>query len=106
MDYRILGPLEVYADGEPVALGGRRQRALLALLLLNANRVVARTRLLDELWDDEADDHALRVCVSRLRKALGTDAIETRPPGYVLHVAPGELDLDRFRQLVERRPAA
>src|SRR3954452_25198672 len=99
MDYRILGPLEVHADGEPVAICGRRQRALLALLLLNANRVVSRTRLIDALWEDGADDHALRVCISRLRKSLATDSLETRPPGYVLHVAPGELDLDRFRQL-------
>src|SRR4051794_10991778 len=101
MDYRILGPLEVHADGEPVAVGGRRQRALLALLLLDANRVVSRTRLIDALWEDGADDHALRVCISRLRKVLGNDAIDTRTPGYRLHVAPGELDLDRFRQLVE-----
>ncbi len=101
MDYRILGPLEVYADGELIPIGGPRQRALLALLLLNANRVVSRSQLIDALWEDGADDHALRVCVSRLRKALGTDTLETRPPGYVLHVARGELDLDRFRELVE-----
>src|SRR4051812_5999520 len=106
MDYRILGPLEVRSGGEPVAIGGRRQRALLALLLLDANRVVSRNRLIDALWEDGADDHALRVCVSRLRKVLGNDAIETRTPGYLLHVAPGELDLDRFRQLVEDSRAA
>src|SRR4051812_36981017 len=106
MDYRILGPLEVHAGGEPVAIGGPRQRTLLALLLLDANRVVSRDRLIDALWEDGADDHALRVCISRLRKVLGNEAIETRAPGYLLHVAPGELDLDRFRQLVEDSRAA
>ena len=70
---RILGPLEVRASDGPVPLGGAKQRALLALLLLNANRVVSRERLIDELWGDEPPETAVttvQVYVSRLRKLL------------------------------------
>jgi YVTN family beta-propeller protein len=90
-------------------IGGVRQRSLLAILLLNANRVVSRERLVEELSGDErgpASDHALRVQTSRLRQALRADGIEGEPrlvaqaPGYVLRVEPGELDLERFEQLV------
>ena len=109
MDFRILGPLEVRAHGRRLALGGPKQRALLAILLLQADRVVSRDRLIEELWADDppaAARHALEVNVSRLRKALaangaGDSALVTRAPGYVLHVAPGELDLWRFERLVE-----
>jgi DNA-binding SARP family transcriptional activator len=91
MDFRILGPLEVRKDGDRLALGGPKQRALLAILLLNADRVVSRDRLIEELWAAEppaAARHALEVLVSRLRKALGADGSEgsvllTRAPGYV-----------------------
>jgi DNA-binding SARP family transcriptional activator len=54
MEFRILGPLEARADGKPVPLGGRKQRALLAILLLSANRVVSRSRLINELWGEES----------------------------------------------------
>ena len=106
MDFRILGPLEVRAHGESLALGGPKQRALLAVLLLSADRVVSRDRLIEELWADDppaAARHAVEVNVSRLRKALGANgsALVTRAPGYVLRVAPGELDLWRFEQLVD-----
>src|ERR671914_1016290 len=107
MDFRVLGPLEVWANGKPLPVGGPRQRALLAILLLNANRIVSRDRLIDELWDDLPDTPggALNVQVSRLRKALaaagGETRLVTRSPGYVLHVATGELDLDRFERLAE-----
>ena len=109
MDFRILGPLAVHADGRRLALGGPKQRALLAILLLSADRVVSRDRLIEELWADDppaAARHALEVNVSRLRKALGANgaggsALVTRAPGYVLHVAAGELDLWRFEDLVE-----
>jgi len=106
MDFRILGPLEVSAQGESLALGGPKQRALLAVLLLSAGQVVSRDRLIEELWADDppaAARHAVEVNVSRLRKALGANgsALVTRAPGYVLRVAPGELDLWRFEQLVE-----
>jgi ABC-type transport system substrate-binding protein/DNA-binding SARP family transcriptional activator len=106
-EFRILGPLEVSLDGRPVRIGGPRQRALLALLLLSANRIVSRDHLTDELFRDapvDGADHALRVQVSRLRKALGPvgeGRLVTSPPGYLLHVEPGELDLDLFDRLVD-----
>jgi DNA-binding SARP family transcriptional activator len=98
----VLGPLEVHADGRPLPLGGTRQRALLALLLLRANQVVSSDRLLEELWPEDqplAGRAALRVRVSQLRKALGADIVETRAPGYVLSAAPEQLDLNRFERL-------
>ena len=108
LEFRILGPLSVRVDGSPVALGGPKQRALLALLLLNANRVVSRDRLVAELFPEQSvnsADHALRNHVSRLRRVfvpVGIDEprIAARAPGYLLRVEPGELDLERFEQLV------
>ena len=76
---------------------------MLALLLLHANDVVPRERLIDELWGGEPPDTArtaLQVHVSQLRKLLGSDRIETRSPGYALRLEPGELDLERFQELV------
>ena len=79
MDFRILGPLEVRDGDRRLALGGARQRALLALLLAHANEVVSSDRLIDELWGDEPpESKALQVAVSRLRKVLGPDV-----PGHV-----------------------
>ena len=109
LEFRILGPLEVRAGGVAVPMGGPRQRALLALLLLSANRVVSRDRLIEELMLDppgEKAQRALTVQASRLRKALASlDGNEPRrvasPPGYVLRVMPGELDLDTFEGLLE-----
>ena len=108
VEFRILGPLEVLEDGHPVPLGGSKQRALLASLLLHANKVVSRDRLIDELWGaspPETAPTALQVHVSQLRKALGRDLILTQPPGYLIRVGDGELDLDRFEQLVAAAPA-
>src|SRR4051812_39591561 len=110
MDFRILGPVEVRANGEPVALGGPKQRALLSILLLSANRVVSRDRLIEALWAHEppaAARHSLEVSVSRLRQALraghaGDSPIATRAPGYVLNVEPGQLDLLHFEGLLEQ----
>jgi WD40 repeat protein/DNA-binding SARP family transcriptional activator/energy-coupling factor transporter ATP-binding protein EcfA2 len=106
--FRILGPLAVFADEEPLQVGGPKQRALLALLLLSANRVVPRDRLLAELFvelNSNSADHALRNQVSRLRKVLSAAGAEparlvARAPGYLLRVEPGELDLDEFERLV------
>jgi WD40 repeat protein/DNA-binding SARP family transcriptional activator len=108
LEFRILGPLSVRVDGSPVPLGGPKQRALLALLLLNANRVVSRDRLVAELFPEQSvnsADHALRNHVSRLRRVfapVGSDEprIAARSPGYLLRVEPGELDLERFEQLL------
>lgn len=105
-DFRILGPLEATLDGKPIALGGPKQQALLALFLLNANQVVPRQRLVAPLQDDQADaDRVLRVQVSRLRKALGDgkqgdSRLITQAPGYLLRVEDDELDLDRYRALI------
>jgi predicted ATPase/DNA-binding SARP family transcriptional activator/peroxiredoxin len=94
----------VHSNGKALDLGGQKQRALLALLLLDANRVVATDRLIDALWDEQptATAHkALQVYVSQLRKVLGRDRLETRPSGYLLRVDHGELDLERFQRLRE-----
>ena len=110
--FRLLGPLEVERGGIRLDLGPRKQRAVLALLLLEANRVVPSERLIDELWGDtppETARSALQVYVSRLRKALGEDgaSLRTQPPGYVLELEPGALDLQAFTALrAEARDAS
>ena len=104
MEFRLLGPLEVSERGRLVALGGLKQRSLLAVLLLHANELVSTDRLHAELWGDAAPVTAaksIQVYVSRLRKELGADRLTTRAPGYVLHVDPSELDLARFERLRE-----
>jgi DNA-binding SARP family transcriptional activator len=103
MEFRILGPLEALEGGRQVALGGSKQRALLAILLLHAPDVVSRDRLIDELWGTSPPGtapNALQVYVSQLRKILGREAIVTRARGYSMQVGSGELDLDRFERLV------
>ena len=95
---RRAGPVEVRGDGHELPLGGPKQRALLAILLLQANEVVSRDRLADGLWGERPPasvEHTLDNYVSRLRKALGRDRLIRRPPGYVLRVEPDELDRDR-----------
>jgi DNA-binding SARP family transcriptional activator len=101
LEFSILGPLEVVADGRVVRLGGPKQRAALAILLLNANRVVSVERLADDLYAGAPPVTAVTQVqrqVSELRKLVGPAAIETRSPGYVLHVEPDGLDLDRFER--------
>jgi YVTN family beta-propeller protein len=103
--FGVLGPVEVRADGAEPRLGGPKPRALLAMLLLHANSVVARGTLIDGLWGERAPPsagHTLDDYLSRLRKELGGDRITTRSPGYMLRVEPGELDLAEFERLVER----
>jgi DNA-binding SARP family transcriptional activator len=104
LEFRILGPLEV-ADGEEVLhLSGQKQRALLALLLLDANRVVSTDRIVDALWGEQPPRTAatsLQNFVSQLRKLLGSDVVVTKPPGYQLRIEPEQLDLERFARLVE-----
>ena len=115
MDYRILGRLEVYDDGRDVALGDEKPRALLAILLLHRNEVVSADRLMDELWGESPPASALRTLqayVSRLRKALSDGnggpsgsnggVLLTEGRGYLLRIASGELDLDRFSDIAER----
>ena len=104
LHFRLLGPLEAERGGVRLELGPRKQRAVLALLLLEANRVVPNERLIDALWGDappETARSALQVYVAGLRKALGEDgaALRTQAPGYVLELEPGALDLHDFAEL-------
>ena len=100
----MLGPLEALVEGRPAALGAPRHRALLVLLLAQANAVVPVHRLIDEIWGDAPPASAANLvqgAVSHLRKVLGRDAIVTRGPGYVVTVAPNALDLHRFERRAE-----
>ena len=109
MEWGILGPLVVHRDGQALALGGAKQRAVLAVLLIHANRVVSVDRLAELLWTDEtpADaGHVIEVYVSQLRRVLEPDGAPYRvlvrtAPGYVLHVAHDDLDATRFQSLIE-----
>ena len=103
MKYRLLGPLEVRGGDGTLPLGSAKQRAVLALLLLSANRVVPRARLIDELWGDQLPETAVttvQVYVSRLRKLLPEGVSLTRPPGYLLSIEPDGFDLLLFESLV------
>jgi DNA-binding SARP family transcriptional activator len=105
MEYRVLGPLEAEDDGRAVDLGGSRQRALLAILLLNRGRVVPSDRLIEDLYGANpppAAGKSLQAHVSRLRKAAGAGLrLHTRRGGYVLEVSDGDVDADRFARLLE-----
>ena len=95
--------MEIVERDRSLALGAGKQKALLAILLLNANEVVSTDRLHDELWGESPPATAaksIQLYVSRLRKELGEGRLVTRPPGYVLKVEPHELDAARFRRLV------
>src|SRR5262245_1666133 len=111
MDFRILGPLEVWDGERQLELAGPKRRAVLAFLLLHANEVVGADRLVDQLWGETAPRNAaaaLQTHVSRLRKELGSEVIASRAWGYVLRCEPAALDLKRFERLVaeaESRPA-
>jgi len=103
LEFRLLGPVEAVIDGRPVRLPAAKPRALLAVLLLDRNRVVSVGRLVEDLWGDDPPEtatKALQGYVSQLRKALGGDRLLTKPPGYSLRVEDGELDLDRFEGLL------
>src|SRR5204863_2298930 len=106
MEYRILGPLEVVDEGEPVPLGRLKERLVLAVLLLHANEFVSRERLIDELWGESPPPtarKAVNVYISQLRKALtrnGRDPIATADGGYRLRVGADEFDVGQMRQLL------
>jgi DNA-binding SARP family transcriptional activator len=102
MQFRLLGPLEVAEQNREAVLGGAKQRSLLAILLLHANEVVATDRLIAELWGESPPatvSKSIQSYVMRLRRELGPERLSTRPPGYVLNVAPDELDLAVFERL-------
>jgi DNA-binding SARP family transcriptional activator len=102
MDYRILGPFEVLDGERVVPLRRKKQRALLALLLLHAGEAVSTDALIEEIWANppKTAREALHNNVSQLRKELGDDVIERRDHGYLLRIHPDELDLARFERLV------
>src|SRR6516165_789090 len=100
MRFGILGPLLVADDqGRELALGGPKQRAVLAVLLLHAREVVSSERLIDDLWGERAAASAaknVQVYVSNLRKALGPETLLTRAGGYAVQAEPGAIDAERF----------
>lgn len=101
-DFRVLGPVGVVRAGQPVRLGGQRQRWLLALLLVEPGQVISSDRLIDDLWSGSPPRGAqgtLRVYLSRLRAAIGGDVLVARPPGYVLDIDPELVDARRFERL-------
>ena len=109
LEFKILGPLEVIRDGEAVSLGGERQRALLALLLVHAGEVVSTDRIVDRLWGEHPPKTAttsLQNAVSQLRKLLGADVVQTQPPGYVLQAGPDQLDAARFEHAIREARGA
>ncbi len=108
LSFRILGPLEVFVDGHPAALGGVKQRALLAALLLRANTAVSTEELIDLVWSEDPPPNAraaIHVYLSRLRRLLATSDHEAplvrRTAGYQLAVAPEQLDADSFDLLAD-----
>jgi DNA-binding SARP family transcriptional activator len=112
VQFRILGPLEIEADGTPVELVGQRQRALLIALLLRANEVVPTDRLVDDLWGEAAPrtvTTSLHNAISKLRRILG-DSLVTHAPGYVLRIERSQVDAyafeDQLAEARQREPAA
>src|SRR3954465_7217647 len=109
MEFPILAPPEVLDEGREVALGGSKQRALLAVLVLHANETLSAARLIDELWGERPPvtaTKALRVHVSRLRKTLPEPVLVTRGSGYELAVSPERIDACRFEALLREARAA
>jgi DNA-binding SARP family transcriptional activator len=107
--FRVLGPFQVEDDHGPMPLGSARRRALLALLTLNAGRVVALERLVDALWGEappRTAAHVLQVYVSDLRRVLPEGVLATSPPGYLLRVPAQAVDLSEFERLLARAHAA
>ena len=101
-EFRVLGPVQAVSEGRLLPLGGPKQRALLAELLLHRGAVLPRDHLVDALWDEPPSSarSSLQVYVHGLRRVLGNDRIETHGDGYRVRVEPSELDLSRFERLV------
>src|SRR5262245_58608460 len=103
VQFLVLGPLEVDAGDGPIPLGGPKQRAVLASLLVRANEVVPADTLIGDVWGEDPPDKArntLQTYVSNLRRTLGNGRLQGRSPGYVLVVDPPEMDAARFDALV------
>ena len=109
MDARLLGPLELDDGRAPISLGPPRQRALLARLLLDANRTVSIDRLVEDLWGADVPSAAVKMVqihVSKLRKVLPAGVLVTRSPGYAVEIPPDALDVVRFERLRDQGTAA
>jgi DNA-binding SARP family transcriptional activator len=109
MDFRILGPLDVRDGDQVVELAGGKQRALLALLIVNANETISTDRIVEELWGEQSPQTAPKVIqnhVSQLRRGLGDGLLLTEGAGYRLRLEPGSLDADRFERLFEEGRSA
>jgi DNA-binding SARP family transcriptional activator len=105
LEFRLLGPIEVLDDGRPLPRLQPKQRAVLVALLLRAGTIVSRERLIDDVWGEEVPPTviaSLENTVSRIRRALGSDLVVTRPPGYVLAADPEQIDLMRVDRLVKK----
>ena len=105
VEFRILGPLEVVDDGRSVALGGRKQKVVLARLLMRTNQMVSTSTLIDEVWGDEPPEavrSSLQSYISHLRKALGDGRIRSGSGGYALSATPEEIDAKRFESLIDQ----
>src|SRR6516162_11367154 len=103
MQVRILGPFQLEEGGRRITIGGLRQRAVLAGLVLHANEVVPSEQLLVELWGEDSPPgaaNALQAAISRVRRALPPGRLITKAPGYLLRIFPEELDVSQFEQLV------
>ena len=116
MDFRMLGPFEVWNNGMQVPLGGRRQRAVLALLAIHAGEVLSTDRIVEEIWAEDSPPSAVRTVhayISRLRSNLrggnpvgsGSEILVSRDPGYVLAIDPMQVDAARFEQAVSQASA-
>jgi len=110
VELRLLGPTELRLDGRPIELGPRKQRAVLAMLGLEAGRTISADRLVEGLWGDEPPSSAAKMVqlyVSRLRRLFDGNGVRivTQGRGYELDMADGDVDAVRFeRLLAERRP--
>jgi predicted ATPase/DNA-binding SARP family transcriptional activator len=107
--FGLLGPLEVAVDGAPVALGGQKQRAILATLLLEPNRIVSADRLIDAVWGEippETARNTIQVYISQLRKRLPSGMLETVAPGYRLVVDSATIDVFEFVRLCDEGRSA
>ena len=103
MQVRILGPFQLEDGGRQITVGGVRQRAVLADLVLNANEVMPSEQLLVELWGEDSPPsaaNALQAAISRLRRVLPAGRLITTGPGYMLRLFPAELDVTQFEQLI------
>ncbi len=113
LQFRMLGPLEVLRDGAPVDLGSPKQRAVLAILLLDLGRVVSTDRIVESVWGDDAPNSvsaSLQAYISNLRRILRTDdgrsLIERRTPGYVLDIPADQVDRTAFLEAARATRAA